>query len=148
MNNKIDLYIDNRSNFTIEEDLDLEKALVFCLEEEGLEGDFEVSLSYVDKEEIQELNRDYRGVDSVTDVLSFPVYEGEILGPILGDIVLCPERARDQAEEFGHSFERELVYLSVHSMFHLLGYDHMEEEDKKIMRAKEERVMEKLGVRR
>ena len=102
---------------------------------------------------IRELNRDYRNMDSVTDVLSFPQFEqpadmpeeGEIC---LGDVVICKEQAERQAEEFGHSFEREIIYLFTHSVLHLLGYDHMTEEDKAGMRAKEEAVMNYLGIGR
>lgn len=130
----------------------LEKAAVLCIEAEGLDPDIcEISLTVVDKEEIQELNRTYRDKDSVTDVLSFPqfdfyeevVYDEEIL---LGDVVICDDVAREQAVEYGHSYEREFVYLFVHSVHHLLGYDHMEEEEKAEMRAAEESVMEALGI--
>lgn len=125
-----------------------------CVREEGISPQrTEVSLSFVSGEEIRELNRQYRGIDQVTDVLSFPQYadlneipqEGEIL---LGDVVICTERARTQAEEFGHSLEREIVYLFIHSICHLLGYDHMEEEDRQQMRKKEETVMKQLELER
>ena len=123
-----------------------------ALSEEGIRGEAEISVSFVDLDEIHRLNREYRGVDSPTDVLSFPMYErGEIPsgGVIeLGDVVICEDRARQQAEEFGHSYERELIYLFVHSVFHLLGYDHEDEEEKKEMRAKEELVMNRLGITR
>ena len=113
----------------------------------------EVSLIVTNKEEMQNMNREYRSVDKVTDVLSFPQYEfvEEIAKDdycLLGDIVICYEKALEQAEEFGNSRERELVYLFVHSMLHLLGYDHMEEEDKKKMRTKEEAVMASLNLSR
>ena len=105
-------------------------------------------------EEIHELNKLHRGVDKPTDVLSFPQFEdvceeapeeGEIC---LGDVVICREKAAEQAEEFGHSFEREILYLFVHSVLHLLGYDHMEEGEKKVMRAREEKIMEHIDVLR
>ncbi|MCI8608020.1 MAG: rRNA maturation RNase YbeY [Firmicutes bacterium] len=113
----------------------------------------QVSLTFVGLEEIHQLNRTYRQVDSPTDVLSFPQFddlndlpeEGEI---VLGDVVICTEKAREQAEEFGHSYERELVYLFVHSVLHLLGYDHMEEEDKREMRQREEQIMKEVGLTR
>lgn len=126
----------------------LVKALETTLETVGIDGDFEVSFSVVDEEEIRDLNRDYRGVDSVTDVLSFPLYYREEIGQegLLGDIVICSQRAKDQADDFGHSYEREIVYLSVHSLLHLLGYDHEEEEDKAEMRALEKEVMKRLGI--
>ena len=128
--------------------LALTKALDVTLEIVGIEGDYEVSFSVVDEGEIQDLNRDYRGVDAVTDVLSFPLFSREELedGAILGDIVICSQRAREQAKDFGHSYEREIVYLSVHSLLHLLGYDHEEEKDKAEMRALEKEVMKRLGI--
>nr|WP_315024296.1 rRNA maturation RNase YbeY [uncultured Aminipila sp.] len=126
----------------------------FCVLEEGMNPDYiVVSVTFVDEEEIHSLNKQYRGVDRVTDVLSFPQFddlndipeEGEVC---IGDVVICPEQALLQADDFGHSPERELVYLFVHSIFHLLGYDHMEEADKLEMRAKEELIMSKIGVER
>ncbi|MHC1722564.1 MAG: rRNA maturation RNase YbeY [Aminipila sp.] len=125
-----------------------------CVIEEGLNPDYiVVSVTFVDEEEIHSLNKQYRGVDRVTDVLSFPQFddlndipeEGEVC---IGDVVICPEQALLQADDFGHSPERELVYLFVHSIFHLLGYDHMEEADKLEMRAKEELIMSRIGVER
>ena len=112
-----------------------------------------VSVTFVEPEEIRELNGQYRGKDAVTDVLSFPQFddwddlpeEGEI---VLGDVVICMDQAARQAEEFGHSLEREVLYLFVHSIYHLLGYDHMEEDEKREMRQKEEEVMARLGVTR
>ncbi len=114
----------------------------------------EISLSLVSLDEIHELNRTYRGIDRPTDVLSFPMVEdfdalqkmydqiGESTDELLlGDVVICLDKALQQAEEYGHSKEREIVYLFTHSVLHLLGYDHMDEEEKKIMRAREEEVM-------
>ena len=121
----------------------MRKSAEECVLREGLDaGRCAVSVTFTDKDGIKELNRDYRGVDSVTDVLSFPQYddfeeipeEGEIL---LGDVVICRERAAEQAREFGHSLDREMIYLFTHSILHLLGYDHMEEE-----------VMDFLGLSR
>ena len=136
----------------------MEKALSVILSGEGIDDDgAEVSVSFVTPDEIQSLNREYRGVDSVTDVLSFPQFDSvdELLDmqeetgvAELGDVVICMERALSQAEEFGHPLEREVIYLFVHSVLHLLGYDHMEEEDKKVMRAREEEVMSELGIGR
>ncbi|MCQ2546408.1 MAG: rRNA maturation RNase YbeY [Clostridia bacterium] len=120
--------------------------------------DVEISLSFVSLEEIHELNREYRGVDSPTDVLSFPMFDDleeleamqkQDMGEIpLGDVVICMDKIRQQAEEFGHSEERETAYLFTHSVLHLLGYDHMTEEDKKEMRAREEEVMAELDLAR
>jgi probable rRNA maturation factor len=140
----------------------VEKAIKATLEEEEVVDEVEVSVSFVDNEEIRRLNKYYRGIDSPTDVLSFPLMEFEEVEeekggeseeewkevyPI-GDIVISLEKAKEQAEEYGHSFEREVAYLTVHSMLHLLGYDHEREEERKVMREKEEKIMEKLGLRR
>ena len=114
----------------------------------------EISVTFADREEIQSLNREYRGIDRVTDALSFPQFadlaeEVPEIGEIcLGDVVICRDRAEEQAEEFGHSFEREIIYLFVHSVLHLLGYDHEEEEDKKIMREREEEIMTYMQIPR
>ena len=122
--------------------------------EEGIDTDRAViSLTLVEPEEIKSLNAEYRNVDSVTDVLSFPQFEDKEQMPsegelCLGDVVICVERAQQQAEEYGHSFEREMVYLLVHSLLHLLGYDHMDDDEKAIMREKEEHVMEHVDLRR
>lgn len=130
------------------------KAAEICIDGEDIDVDrSEISVTFVDMEEIHQLNLDYRQVDRPTDVLSFPQFddlndlpeEGEIA---LGDVVICKEKAEEQAEEFGHSFEREIIYLFVHSVLHLLGYDHMDEDEKKIMRRREEEVMEQLGIAR
>ena len=108
---------------------------------------YQVSVTLVDEDHIRELNREYRSVDSSTDVLSFPLEETDPRGArILGDIVLCRDVAVRQAEEFCHSLERELSYLSVHSFLHLMGYDHMDDEEKLKMRSMEKRIMRKMGV--
>lgn len=121
--------------------------------------DLEFSVMFTDNEGIKVINKDFRNIDRETDVLSFPQLEFKTLGVIeneylptgdyplmIGDIVLSLEKAMLQAEEFGHSFLREVCYLTVHSVLHLLGYDHIEDEDKKIMREKEEIIMNKLGL--
>lgn len=112
-----------------------------------------ISVTFVDSKEIMELNRIYRETDQVTDVLSFPQFGSKSdipkKGPILlGDVVICTEQALIQAEEYGHSAERELVYLFVHSLLHLLGHAHETAADKKIMRAKEEQIMSLMGLER
>ena len=132
----------------------LEKAAELCVEKEGLAAEnAEISLTFVSKEEIRELNNQYRGIDNHTDVLSFPLIEDfDEIDPddeyMLGDVVICLEKAREQAEEFGHSEAREIVYLFVHSVCHLLGFDHMEEDEKQEMRAREEEVMTLLDLER
>lgn len=135
------------------------QAAGICLEGEGIDSEgIEISLSFVSEEEIRELNRAYREVDRVTDVLSFPLIadldelfdaeeaEGESEPIALGDVVICLPKADAQAKEFGHSREREIVYLFVHSVLHLLGYDHMENEEKSEMRAREEEVMREIDL--
>ncbi|WP_432664593.1 rRNA maturation RNase YbeY [Wukongibacter baidiensis] len=132
----------------------LNKVVEKSLEVENIGNDIEVSLSFVDNNEIKVLNRDFRGKDKETDVLSFPQYENQELIKeennivVLGDIVISLEKAKEQAEEYGHSFEREVAFLTSHSMFHLLGYDHDTEENTKLMRQKEEKVLELLGILR
>lgn len=123
---------------------------------EGMENDVEVSVTFTDNEGIRELNRKFRGKDAPTDVLSFPLldYEGESEEPFfddlccnLGDIVISLERAMAQANEYGHSFEREVAFLTAHSMLHLLGYDHeTSEEDDRDMRRRQDDIMERLGL--
>lgn len=121
----------------------------------GLTDMTEVDITIVDDEEIHTLNRDYRNVDRPTDVLSFALDEGEeeepelLDGPeehLLGDIIISAETAQRQGEEFGHGLEREIVYLAVHGLLHLLGYDHMTDEDKKVMRAKEEEALREIRL--
>ena len=132
----------------------MEQAAGLAFEQEGVRSeDVEVSISFVDMEEIRELNRVYRKKDEITDVLSFPQYgsprdipkEGKVS---IGDVVLCTEQALLQADDLGHSPERELVYLFTHSIFHLLGYDHKVDEEKERMRDVEETIMSKVGLRK
>lgn len=165
------IYVDNRQE-KIEADeklVDLLKNVIeFALKEEEVDVDCEVSLLFVDNDEIREINNETRGIDRTTDVLSFPMldyedkkvfkemyknyefsqsdFDGEEL--VLGDVVLSLERALEQSKEFNHSFEREASYLVVHSILHLLGYDHMEEDDKVIMRKREEEILNKLNITR
>lgn len=133
-------------------------------EAEGVQ-DGEVALTFVNNERIHELNRDYRGIDRPTDVLSFAMNEGgeeepdivyeieeeeELSGlpDMLGDIIISVERAREQAEEYGHSLERELGFLFVHGFLHLLGYDHEDKEAEAVMIAKQEDVLAQVGLTR
>nr|WP_325189797.1 rRNA maturation RNase YbeY [uncultured Selenomonas sp.] len=113
----------------------------------------EVSVTLTDDAHIHELNRTYRGIDRATDVLSFALTESEepeILGApsgeVLGDIIISVERAREQAMAYGHSYLRELSFLTVHGMLHLLGYDHMEEAERLEMEAEQRAIMEELGI--
>ena len=134
----------------------VKKCCIGTLYTEGYKGDFEVSVTYTDNEIIHEMNYMHRDIDSPTDVLSVPLMDEngfpenyETGCKMLGDIVLSVERAMEQAEEFGHSFEREIAFLTVHSMLHLLGYDHVtSEEDEKEMFAKQDLILETLGITR
>jgi len=130
------------------------EAANLCVLAENLDQErVEISVSFVGEEEIQDLNKLFRNVDHVTDVLSFPQFNNMDELPeqgiiCLGDVVICSEQALIQADELGHSPEREILYLFVHSMFHLMGYDHMDDEEKTDMREKEEAIMTKLGAER
>lgn len=132
----------------------LEELLGIALKREMLESqDGEVSLSFVSQEEISQLNRDYRGIDRTTDVLSFPQYQsrdeiGSQAYAAIGDVIICKDVAVEQAKEYGHSLEREICYLFVHSILHLLGYDHMEDGEKAQMRQAEEEILSQLGISR
>lgn len=118
----------------------------------------EVGVTITDDSGILELNREYREKDSVTDVLSFPQFEGhddllddlldDDMSTLVGDVVICYEQAVRQAEEYGTGITREVLYLFVHSIMHLFGYDHMEEDGKAVMRAREEEVLSAIGVKR
>lgn len=139
---------------------DIEHLIEICtaaaLEEEGIDNTAEVSVTLVDNEGIRELNREHRDIDRETDVLSFPLGDddGYEVDPdndaiMLGDIVISLEKAAQQAEEYGHSYRREVAFLITHSLFHLLGYDHVNsEEEEKIMFGKQEKVLDKLGISR
>lgn len=138
--------------------------LAVALEDIAAGDDLSAELLLVSEEEIRALNARERGVDRVTDVLSFPSMDGIKGKPVLADehgecideagrvflgsIVICEKRAREQAAEYGHSVERELWYLAVHGVLHCLGYDHETEEEKREMREKEEEIMARLDLRR
>ena len=128
----------------------IRRAVTQTLTKNAASGD--VCVLITDAEEIQRLNASYRNIDRVTDVLTFPAWEGDaILCPpdgYLGDIAICFERAAEQAEEYGHSLERELAFLSVHGALHLLGYDHMHSEDEKKMFSKQDEILDELGYHR
>ena len=140
----------------------LKKAIEASLEYENCDFDAEVSVTITDNEHIRGLNKQHRNIDRATDVLSFPMLYFDENGDItdseydmdggnilLGDIVISAERAAEQAKEYGHSFKREMAFLTVHSMLHLLGYDHVDsEEDEKIMFAKQDGILNKLGLTR
>lgn len=143
--------IDNRQlKINIDDKIEsaINESIKICLQEENRDLNYEVSVSFVDNEEIRQLNKDYRNVDRPTDVLSFPLdeYDYNSNYHILGDIIISTDKVIEQATEFGHSILREIIYLTVHSMFHLLGYDHMNDDDKKIMREKEKIVLKEIGI--
>lgn len=125
----------------------IERAAQEALDYEGQTGDLTILIDTPDH--IQELNRSFRNVDRVTDVLTFPAWEGEIslcADGYLGDIMICYERAKEQAFEYGHSLERELSFLAVHGVLHLLGYDHMTEADERVMRERQTAILDSIGV--
>ena len=138
----------------------IEKVLTKCFEEEHLENSHLcITVTLTNPENIREINKEYRNIDRATDVLSFPMFEKEELDEkikkndfehedMLGDIIISIERVEEQAKEYGHSFERELSYMLVHGFYHLMGYDHIKEEDKLKMRPKEEKVLNDLKITR
>ncbi len=131
-----------------------------CYEEEKLLNyNLIITITLTNPENIREINQKYRNIDKETDVLSFPMFEKEELTKkikqkefqnedVLGDLVISIKRVEEQAKEYGHSFERELSYMLVHGFYHLMGYDHIEENDKKQMREKEEKILTELNIRR
>ena len=138
----------------------VKKVLMQCFKEEGIEeSELGITVTLTTPSNIQKINKEYRGIDKATDVLSFPMFEKDelvqkiqkkdfILEDILGDIIICIKRVEEQAEEYEHSFERELSYMLVHGFYHLMGYDHIKEEDKKEMRPKEEKILTELKISR
>ena len=133
----------------------IEQLLQFAGEREGLEPDAELSVTFADKEEIQQINRDYRDKDRVTDVISFAfedddtdIFEGVDMPRVLGDIIICTDVAQEQATAYNHSFERELGFLALHGFLHLLGYDHMNEADEKEMFGKQDAILNAYGLTR
>ena len=153
------LLSDNRTEEIISEEImaAVEKVAYETLVYDEFDTECEVSLSFVSDEEIQEINKNFRDMDKATDVLSFPQIDydvdevvmtnekGEI---VLGDIIISVDTAKRQAEEYGHSLKREICFLTVHSMLHLLGYDHMTEEEEAEMFAKQKDILEKSGITR
>ena len=141
----------------IEEFLDeskIENFIKFILENEFKEeygkNDYYLSLLIADNKIIKQINKEYRNKDTETDVISFAYNETENIGGlnVLGDIIISLEKVKNQSKEYGHSEEREFYYVLCHGLLHLLGYDHIEEEDKKIMRKREEEILEKFNYTR
>ena len=147
-------------SWEIDEEKRLENMIIetakTALELEGAKCDVDLSVVITDNENIREINNEQRKIDKATDVLSFPGYEKDEWEDLkkgdelvyIGDIVISKEKVEEQAIEYGHSFEREFCYLVAHGMLHLMGYDHMVESDKVVMRGKEEEVMKKLKLER
>ena len=154
----------NQNAIEITEEINdvIKKAIEASLQYENCDFDAELSVTIVDNEEIREINNEHRGIDKATDVLSFPMLEFDEEGNaieceydfsddtvILGDIVISAERAKEQAEELGHSFIREMAFLTVHSMLHLLGYDHVDDpEGEAEMIRKQKEILDGLGITR
>ena len=153
------LLIDNRTNFELTDEIKetLERVCLKSLQYEEFNEDCEISLSIVTNDEIHDINKQFRNIDSPTDVLSFPqlTFEegeeadvnenGEI---VLGDIIISIDRAKEQAEEYGHSLKRELAFLSVHSMLHLMGYDHMVPDEEEDMFRRQKEILIEAGIPR
>ena len=138
----------------------VKKVLEQCFKEEDmLDSKLYITITFTTPQNIKEINKQYRNIDKATDVLSFPMFEKDeletkiknknyVCEDVLGDIIISIEKVQEQAEEYGHSFERELSYMIVHGFYHLMGYDHIKEEDKKVMRPKEEKVLNDLKIKR
>ena len=149
-------YLDIEQNEKYEEII--KKVIEKCYEEEKLSNTkLYINIILTDPKNIKEANKKYRNIDKETDVLSFPMFEKKELEEkianknfihedILGDIIISIKKVKEQAQEYGHSFERELSYMVVHGFYHLMGYDHIEEKDKKIMRPKEDKILNELDI--
>lgn len=160
MQELIELYFDG-----IEKKNEYEKDILYvieeCFKEEKIENlNLYICITLTTPENIKKLNKQYRNIDKETDVLSFPMFEKyeidkiiknkerQLVKEAIGDIIISIKKVEEQAIEYGHSFERELSYMLVHGFYHLMGYDHIKEEDKKIMRPKEEKILNKLKILR
>ena len=152
------IYKDVEENKDYEKIID--KVLSKCFEEENLlDSKLYITVTLTNPENIRKINKEYRNIDRATDVLSFPMFEKDELEEkiekkefkyedVLGDLIISVEKVREQAIEYGHSFERELSYMLVHGFYHLMGYDHIKEEDKRKMRPKEEKILNDLNILR
>ncbi len=151
--------IDNRTDWVLDDEFErlFNDVVLESLKFEDFDTQCEVSISIVDNSEIKNINKQFRHIDKETDVLSFPQLtfeEGEVADVnendeiILGDIIISIEKAISQAEEYGHGLRREIAFLTAHSMLHLMGYDHMEPEERDIMFEKQEKILGNLGITR
>ena len=150
-------FLNDQEKFKIryEQKILIRRAVEATLAYEGYKNNAEVSVTFTDNEGIKKINSEFRGIDKPTDVLSFPLTDYEATDGILvdeldgslGDIVISLERAKEQADEFGHSFEREVAFLTVHSMLHLLGYDHVNGEEEELdMRRRQSEILKNMGL--
>lgn len=156
------VYIENqaKARFNFHYKVVIEKAVRTVMEEKNIPPELDVNVLIVSPEEIRSINNETRNIGKVTDILSFPYFEYDIPGvfdeennewneeDILGDIVVCADKIKSQAEEYGHSQKRELAFLIVHSMLHITGYDHIDPADAVVMEAEQEKIMEILGISR
>lgn len=147
--NKFEIFNETEEEIDIEEE---RKIIEFALKHENLKN-VEFNVIFVDKKTIKEINKKYRNIDKVTDVISFALEDGENninfeFGRLLGDIYICVDKMKEQALEYGHSQTREMGFLTVHGLLHLLGYDHMTLEEEKIMFEKQELILDEYGLKR
>ncbi len=151
-------YLDIPNNTEYENTIN--KVVQECFKEEKLEkSKLIITITLTNNENIQKINKEYRNIDRATDVLSFPMFERNELAEkieknkfpcedVLGELIISIEKVEEQAKEYGHSFERELAYMTVHGFYHLMGYDHMEDNEKKEMREKEDVILKRLNITR
>lgn len=156
MNLEID-FIDETTKVAAADQELVEKLLMFAAHKQNLSGNIELSVTFVDNDRIQKINKEYRNKDQATDVISFAMEElgeGEIelvgvdMPRVLGDIIISVDRTKEQAEEYGHTYSRELGFLAVHGFLHLLGYDHLTKEDEEVMFTLQKEILDEFGLQR
>jgi len=156
MNLEID-FIDETEKVAEADQAKVEELLILAAQNQKLSGDIELSVTFVDNARIQEINKEYRNKDQATDVISFAMEElgegeTELIGAdmprVLGDIIISIDRAKEQAEEYGHSYMRELGFLAVHGFLHLLGYDHLTKEEEEVMFTLQKEILDEFGLQR
>lgn len=156
MNLEID-FIDETTKVAAADQELVEKLLMFAAQKQNLSGNIELSVTFVDNDRIQEINKEYRNKDQATDVISFAMEElgeGEIelvgvdMPRVLGDIIISVDRTKEQAEEYGHTYSRELGFLAVHGFLHLLGYDHLTKEEEEVMFTLQREILDEFGLQR
>jgi len=156
MNLEID-FIDETTKVAEADQKLVEELLIFAGKKQNLSGDIELSVTFVDNDRIQEINKEYRNKDQATDVISFAMEElgeGEVelvgvdMPRVLGDIIISIDRTKEQAEEYGHTYTRELGFLAVHGFLHLLGYDHLTKEEEEVMFTLQKEILDEFGLQR